>query len=524
MKTEKFPIAISIRYSLRIAGILLILLPATAVGQSGTLDITFGTGGIVTTSVVSGTDGANEVVMQSDGKMVVVGYSWGNYALLRYNSNGTLDNTFGTAGSVTTNVGGSNQGAKSVALQNDGKIVVAGTTGGWPDHDFAVARYNINGTLDNSFGTGGIVSTPVGTGTDICHSVIIQSDGKIVIGGYYRNGSGGSDNDFALIRYNTNGTLDNTFGTGGLVTTAIGSLNDRIRSMAIQTDGRIVVAGFSNMGTEGYEFSLARYNTDGTLDNTFGAGGWVTTDIIPNSNDYAESIMLQSDGKIIAAGYSYAGGFVSLVRYNVNGSLDNTFGTNGMVSSVFGAAYENDYAAVLQSDDKIVMTGYCNPNNTNSDFGMIRYNNNGTLDNSFGTGGIVNTPIGIGDDIAEAVAIQSDGKIVLAGTSYNGTDVDFAVARYDVNSTGISTIVGKGSEINISPNPFSTLSTLQSEVFLNDATLTVYNSLGQIVKQIKSITGQTVTLSRDNLPSGLYFIRLTEENKIFIAEKLVIKD
>jgi uncharacterized delta-60 repeat protein len=248
--------------------------------------------------------------------------------------------------------------------------VAAGSSKNGSNYDFALARYNTDGTLDTNFGTGGKVITAIGSSTDVAESVAIQSDGKIVAAGFSNNGS---NNDFALVRYNTNGTLDTTFDSDGKVTTAIGSANDVAYSVAIQSDGKIVAAGYSRSGGSNDDFALVRYNTDGSLDTSFDSDGKVTT-AIGGSNDYAESVTIQSDGKIVAAGHSYM--------------------------------------------------------SSNYDFTLARYNTDGTLDTSFGTNGKVATAIGGSDDVAYSVAIQSDGKIVAAGYSYNGSNFKFALVRY----------------------------------------------------------------------------------------------
>jgi uncharacterized delta-60 repeat protein len=181
---------------------------------------------------------------------------------------GDLDTTFDSDGKVTTAIGASDNEAYSVAIQSDGKIVAAGSSKNGSNYDFALARYNTDGTLDTNFGTGGKVITAIGSSTDVAESVAIQSDGKIVAAGFSNNGS---NNDFALVRYNTNGTLDTTFDSDGKVTTAIGSANDAAYSVAIQSDGKIVAAGFSNNGSNN-DFALVRYNTNGSLDTSFGTG------------------------------------------------------------------------------------------------------------------------------------------------------------------------------------------------------------------------------------------------------------
>jgi len=239
---------------------------------------------------------------------------------------GVLDTGFGTGGIVIT---GSFDGS-GVAIQADGKIVCAGSSSNGSNNDFAVVRYNINGTLDTGFDIDGIVKTDFASSNDNGYSVAIQTDGKIVVAG-----SSTSDRitAIAVVRYNSNGTLDSDFGTGGKVTTAIGSSNDCALSVAIQADGKIVVAGFSLNGSY-YDLAVVRYNSDGTLDTAFGTGGIV---VLHGESGYlGNSVAIQADGKIVVAGIkkfpdaNLSGNFL-VVRYNSNGTLDSDFGTDGIV-------------------------------------------------------------------------------------------------------------------------------------------------------------------------------------------------
>jgi uncharacterized delta-60 repeat protein len=400
-----------------------------ATAAPGDLDPTFGSGGTVTTPIGSSSDEAAAVAIQADDKIVVAGSSFNgsndDFALARYTISGALDATFGTGGKVTTAIGSSSDRAFAVAIQADGRIVVAGWSFTGSSVDFALARYTTSGALDGSFGTGGTVATPIGSAADFATAVAIQSDGMIVAAGLSQNASG--DYEFALARYTTSGALDGTFGTGGTVTTAVGSSGDEANAVAIQSDGRIVVAGSSFGSTD--DFALVRYTTSGALDGSFGTGGKVTTPIGPSS-DQATAVAIQSDGKIVAAGLSLnaSGDYdFALVRYTTSGALDGLFGTGGTVTTPIGSAEDIANAVAIQADGKIVAAGYSHSGSNH--FALARYNPAGTLDGSFGTGGKVTTPIGVIDQ-AFGMAIQSDGKIVAAGSSQTSFNVDFALARY----------------------------------------------------------------------------------------------
>ncbi len=397
---------------------------AGALAAPGDLDPTFGTGGVVTTDFGSTSDGAQSVAIQADGKIVAAGrtgiFALSDFALARYNTNGTLDTSFGTGGRVTTNLLGFDDSVAAVVIQPDGKIVVVGEVFGIGTDDFGLARYNPNGTLDTSFGTGGGVFTDFASGDDFGFAVALQTDGKIIAAGTAFNGA---TNDFALARYNANGTLDTSFGTGGIVTTDFASGGDSALGVAIQPDGRIVAVGLGGTGL--LDFVLARYNANGTLDTSFGTGGLVTTDFSPGFGR-AHAVAIQGDGKIVVAGASGGGITFTVGRYNSNGSIDTTFGTagTGIVTTDFGFDLgESAEAVVLQADGKIVAAGAGVNFFASNGFLLARYNPNGSLDTSFGIGGQVSTGP---DGLASSVALQADGKIVAAGTDLD----DFVLVRY----------------------------------------------------------------------------------------------
>lgn len=400
------------------------------VAAEGDLDTSFGAGGKTTTAILSGNDFASDVAIQSDGKIVVAGTTKNGtrnvFALVRYKADGTLDTSFDSNGKVLTDVGTGDAYCNSVAIQPDGRIVVAGYARNGSNDDIALVRYKADGSLDTNFGSGGTVLTDIdGDNTEAAYSVAIQSDGKIVAAGSHSVGN--NNNDFALVRYDTNGNLDTSFGSDGKVTTAISSGvgDDYVYSVVIQPDGKIVVAGQATGSN--FDFALARYNTDGALDTNFDSDGKVIT-AIGSSIDAAYSVAIQSDGKIVAAGASVDNKEdFALVRYNANGSLDTDFGTGGKVTTDIGSDDDLANSVAIQADGKILAAGYSYGNNT--DFALARYNADGTLDTNFGADGKVTTAIG-GTDVGVSVAIQSDGNIVLAGHSDNGSNYDFAVARY----------------------------------------------------------------------------------------------
>jgi uncharacterized delta-60 repeat protein len=381
---------------------------------------------------------------------------------------------------------------------------------------FGVARFTTAGVLDITFGNGGRVITPVGT-TGIANSIAIQSDGKIVVAGESQDAV---SYDFAVARYDTSGNLDNTFGTGGIVVTPIGTSTDIGYAMAIQSDGKIVVAGTSLIGT-GSDFALVRYNTNGTLDNTFGTGGKVTTDF-GSPNDICNSVAIQSNGKIVAGGQYYNGtnNDFAIARYNTNGALDATFGTGGKVTTPIGTRADVGYGVAIQSDGKIIMTGNSD-NGTYINVAVVRYNSTGTLDNGFGTAGEVTTLIASGNSTGRSVLVQGDGKVVVAGYFLTGGYNDFAVARYNGGTVGIDEEAPENS-FCIMPNPANNMFTLQLNSELKNAEVRIYDELGTEVFSESSVNAQQTQIDCNRFASGIYFVQVMDGEKL-ITKKLVIE-
>ncbi|WP_310442501.1 DUF4347 domain-containing protein, partial [Sulfurimonas sp.] len=343
-------------------------------GSDGSLDTTFSEDGKVTTDMGTFNDYGSSVTIQADGKIVVAGQSNNDFVLARYNTDGSLDTTFDGDGKVETDFGSSYEGGYSVAVQSDGKILV----GGFSNSNFAVGRYNSDGSLDATFGVDGKVITDFNSTLDVILSIVVQADGKILTAGY-SSSCGYSCGKFALARYNSDGSLDTTFDSDGRVITSVSGSNDSASSVILQADGKILVAGVSYTGSS-YDFALVRYNSDGSLDTTFDSDGKVTTPI-GLGEDQSKNVTLQVDGKIVVAGFTVNGSNYdfALVRYNSDGSLDTTFGGDGKVTTDFGP---DDFiqGATVQADGKIVVAG------GNGNFVLARYNSDGSLDTSFDTG------------------------------------------------------------------------------------------------------------------------------------------
>lgn len=613
--------------------------------QDGSLDLTFSGDGIQTTAVGGSDEEAYSVLIQPDGKIVAAGYVYNgsnfDFALTRYNTDGSLDLTFSGDGLLTTSIGGYDEEAYSVLIQPDGKIVVAGLSSTGANYEFALVRYNVDGSLDLSFDSDGIVTTPVGL-DDYALAADLQADGKIVVAGTSFNGF---SYDFALVRYNTDGSLDLTFDTDGMLLTDLGS-DDIARCVAVQTDGKIVVAGSWHNGVDN-DFALTRYNTDGSLDISFDTDGMKIHPVGTN-NDEAKSLVLQSDGKVVVAGFKGNGteSDFTLVRYNVDGSLDLGFSSDGIATTNIGSAPTDDFAhsVALQPDGKIVTAGFAY-DGLNYDFALTRHNADGSLDPNFDGDGKLTTGVGPTDSRAYSVALQADGKIVAVGQSNAGSNVDFAAVRYRnclssvlytqslticegesimvglnnynvsgiytdtlVSSGGCDSVVttnlavspipvlttslsgltitatqtgasyqwldcslnapiagetnqsltvtnngsysvvvtldgcsdtsdcvtisdaGLGSFSNLSdhffvyPNPFSKTTTLRTGLILNNASLAIFNTIGEHVGQVNEIYGSEIFFDGEYLPEGVYFIVLMQEGQWLHTDRFVIQN
>jgi uncharacterized delta-60 repeat protein len=333
---------------------------------------------------------------------------------------GDLDDSFGQKGKVTTNFTDGDDMVFGVAIQPDGKIVAAG--GADFEDRFALARYDTDGSLDGSFSVDGKLTTSVTGDHDVALAVAVQpSDQKIVAAGT------GGFNSFALARYESNGTLDPSFDGDGMVVTDLPGDLVIGYAVAIQPDGKIVVAGRA-----GRRFALTRYETDGALDPTFGDGGIVLTNFTRRL-DYARGVAIQPDGKIVAAGRAdRRGGRFALARYESDGALDPSFGRNGKVVTNFTPGEDSARDVAIQPNRRIVAAGHAGGTRAaprDHRFAIARYRPNGALDGSFSGDGkrMVNfTP---GDDWAQDVALQADGNIVAAGRAA-GAGGRFALARF----------------------------------------------------------------------------------------------
>ena len=447
----------SLRLAVPVAALLLAIAPtlASAAGtKAGSLDKTFGMRGEVTAQLGTAPSGfspesyAKGVAVQSDGKIVVAGAASNvadgtlDFAVTRYNTDGSPDVTFGAGGTGTaelTDFGGQATG-RDVVIQPDGKIVVAGHAcdSSGANCRFALARYNTNGAPDASFGNGGKLTTGFGGTNEHGYALALETLGKIVVAGISTTiTSTGGFSQFAVAQYLPDGTLDPTFGVGGKVTTQFGpSLNSGAHDVAVQADGKIVAAGWA-CGCPSMSFAFARYNTDGSLDTSFGTGGLAAFPIpfdgggVGEENDGVHAVAIGSFGQIVALGSVFNStdsrwGW-GLMQLNSDGSINTGFG-GGLVTTDFRVVCNTFYQfgrdLVITGASVVAVGSAC------GQFGLVRYLADGSIDSSFGE--VTTAFFKGGSAEADGVAIQADGKILAAGGASgpktNGEEV--AVARY----------------------------------------------------------------------------------------------
>lgn len=426
------------------------LAAATGVARAavgGVLDTSFGSGG----TVVTATGGANAVAIQVDNKIVVAGYGpddfigGSHFTVARYDTRGALDTSFSADGIVTTVVSATKlEYATAVAIQPDGKILVAGynDTSDSNPGNFVLIRYDQNGVPDTAFDGDGIVVTPIPASgpNSRAEAMALQADGKIVVVGASGNGVW----DIVLVRYNADGSLDTSFDTGGdgdgiVIAPGGGSF---MNAVAVQPDGRIVVAGSSIGGASGSDVIVQRYTSGGVLDTTFSGDGIASFNVPDSVSGGAYALALQPDGHIVVAGTTGSAGTIDflLLRFDTGGALDTTFDGDGVVVTDFPFTGGSDpvnrgRALVIQPDGRILIVGDTYANNVDPsarDLALARYNADGTPDNTFSLDGRATTSVSNGRDYGNAVALRASGRIVVGGSALTSSS-NSLVAQYLAN-------------------------------------------------------------------------------------------
>jgi uncharacterized delta-60 repeat protein len=496
------------------------------------LDPTFSNDGLVLTKIsASSTDIARTVMVQPDGKIVVGGNSFNSSglsdaAIVRIKSNGKYDLNFGTAG-ISTIQGGF---FCDMDFLPNGKIIVAGS-GVSPSNfnNYIVYRLNPNGSIDNSFGNNGSVAVSINGVNMICFDVVVQ-DGKIILGGYIDNGGGGQ-HKLLVIRLNKNGTLDNTFATGGIFTLDTGNKDSECRQLSIQPDGKIIAGGsldtIIDFSSFRFDFLAVRLKKNGTLDPNFGTGGIFRGDKSTRDICYATGIL--SDGRIILGGVSDFPGNneFTAVCLKPNGNPDNSFGNGGWKFIDFYGGTSTCNALAVEGDDDIVMAGNVNL----STVGLAKVQSNGQLDPTFGDGGIDTSIAATSFLGCNDVALDAANKIIITGYRYLGSFSSYLTARYTNSQLKLETeqLPADLLAVNVYPNPITDYAfNVQYNLDANSmVTLELYDVSGKLLQRWdegnQQIGSYTLNLTLPEIQPGSYFMRLTTENDARICKVIKVE-
>ena len=487
--------------------LLFFIKTSLVVAQAGSLDNSFDSDGKNTYCFASIVDGNTlDGGFQSSSKIVQLFYDATNpIKLLRWNNNGSLDTTFGTSGvQIHSNIPPFNNGGyypSKMVIQPDDKIIIMGLqqNNTYPKA-YWIARLLPNGALDTSFNGTGYKDLSFGTLQDRGTCVALQADGKILLGGT----SGNTAEFFTVARLNSNGTLDTGFGSGGKAQISFNGAESFVQSMAVQTDDKIVLGGYTVSSAK--DFALARVYSNGTLDTSFGINGKVITTLNTSYSDLITDLVIEPNGNIIAGGFTSSENnpWMCMVRYTSNGTVDTSFGTNGVVIN----NDDNSRSCTLarQVDGKIIMGGCFD----GTFFIVARYNNNGAKDTGFGTNGFVN-PFPLIYSYAAKILIQPDNKIVVSGWTTSATNqACAAVIRLNAGTLGVEEF--ERGNVVIYPNPSTGLVAIKmSYLDLQKYTCTVYNLLGQKIMEQNDVVNNT-SLDLSDIRKGTYIISLTSLN------------
>ena len=489
--------------------------------QAGMIDSTFGNNGIVLADFNSGgSDRITAVLVQSDEKVVAVGNSKmfpgiSNTVLIRLLEDGSYDPDFGTDGVVLSDLGDVGPEFYAAALDEDQRIVA---TGYGNDGDFLTARFLPDGSLDHSFGTNGVVFTDFFNDEDFANAIALQADGKIVAGGTSYDPNDPEDYGFALARFNSDGSLDTTFGNQGKVFTQIGPGDDEISSLVIQTDGKLLAGGYIADNPNYYPY-LVRYHLDGTLDTGFGSGG-IVVDTLTNKPGFLRWTGLQPDGRIVVVIAALGGNENHRVsRYHADGTPDPTFNATGKLVLDQGIDCQELRSGLVTPDGKLVIGGSAGPT---GNFLVGRIKPDGSIDTSFGDNGFVKQQGTGADSFIRSMATTPDGSLIVAGYGHQdgNTLSDFVLVKY-LNDLQVGTLNFKkpAQEVLVYPNPIVDHAVLRYElekgqivtIRLLDATGRPISTFVQDRWQAPGSHQQSISIP-DTLPSGFYVIQILSPN------------
>ncbi len=511
---------------------------ALSVGLSaqpaGTLDPTFANSGINILDI-GFVDLFTDVEIQNDQKIVAVGITYNQSFVAsaqayRFLPDGSPDLSFGNGGSFTYSLN-FEANVYGCAIRENGKIVMTGSTTDYNDYRILLIQLNENGTLDASFGVNGVVVQKIGPDMnnfeDFSYALTLQDDGMILVAGSSRN----IDLQYVpvVVRFTENGVLDTTFGTEGVASIPVIEVENDFDCLVVQDDGKIVASGHYANELLSFALLVVRFLPDGTLDDTFGDNGIINYPYQADAEGFG--ITLTTDEKILITGFTASASYnysMMLIKFDQQGNPDPGFGDGGLVIADYGQ-YDIGYGIYVQGDEKIIVagtTGELVPGNC--DMAIWRYNPDGTLDNTFGLDGMSIIQISDGPDEGLAMAHQNDGKVVIAGKSYNNI-YDYAIVRIlNDFSTGIPQ--NETTTFSITPNPVAQNSNLQVSYELSapdNIHIEIINALGATTSVIEmgyqdsGLQNSSFTLP-SSIGQGVYYIRISGNGFEVTASKLIV--
>lgn len=510
------------KYFLTLISILVFNL---ANAQDGTIDSTFGVNGRVLTLMQSSNDKLNFVEVQSDDKILAGGnviYDTVNnknaFALIRYHSNGSIDSSFANNGSMIYNFNGGSATANTIKLQADGKIILAGQATSGNLKGFAAIRLNSDGSLDTTFANGGSLITSISNVDDRVFTIALHPDGRIMLGGYSKSST---YTKLAVARYDINGNIDTSFNNTGIVLYAQTGNNVLCNGISIDSVGNYILSGNSSYTGSSSGF-LRKYLANGILDTSFGINGTWTTGVGNGFSDNTTGIKTLPDGKMLVG---YTSSYTAPKKFAIRRFLPSSWAVDPTFANGGTAYYSSgitSYAAATfaqQPDGKILVTGNYQ-NGSIKSFATVRYEANGALDSLFGTNGIVVSPFTSNDNSSSNdIAVQSNGGIIVAGNNTQNNVRRFALIKYHGSSITVNEFENKKNffDLQVFPNPSNDFITVQSSGNLVTANITIINALGEIVF-IKKNASEFESIDISGLAHGIYFLKMNNREMKFIKQ------
>ena len=497
-------------------------LSVASFAQAGTLDSTFGVNGVVNSLIDSGAICSKLIALPGNKLLATGNYKKnGRFVphITRYNADGSIDNSFASNGTGiaddTTSIS-----IFSAVQQTDGKVIVCGDYYNGTGYNFRLVRFKADGSVDSSFGSNGRVNTAVGNGSsdNIGRNILLQPDGKIILAGNtYINGN----SDFIVLRYKTNGVLDSSYGTNGMTVTAIGNQSDNAYAIAMQQDGKVIHVGDHYDGTL-WSLAVLRYDTSGHLDNTFGTLGQVVMPL-GTGDIYGYSVLVQGSQKIVVGAFSQTYNN-TLLRFNSNGTPDNSFGNNGICYRSFATSDHANFIDTLSNGDIIL----ANRSTLNNTYAFAKFSSEGLLDTTIGDSGLVVVTVNTGYDYSMTVAVDGSNHIIIGGYTNTANGNNIVMARFKSGVPACVRTVTQLHDVCLYPNPAARDMVLSYSLPDNDRiSILIYDETGRIVSKVagkeQQYAGkQSVKFTLSNsLPTGNYILSITGNKGAYGTIKFV---